>query len=119
MHDYDLIADWSATDRGRSIGVAEALAVAATLPARSRILDIGCGNGVPIIEALVKRRPSGCWPGQFVRNACPVPRVNLIRWPFERTGHQSAVLIAICLTKTTLTTYSAPRSKISIPLKSN
>jgi hypothetical protein len=28
--------------------VAEAFAVAATLPARSRILDLGCGNGVPI-----------------------------------------------------------------------
>src|SRR5438128_8010531 len=53
MHEYDLIADWYATDRSRSIGVAEALAVAATLPAHSRILDIGCGNGVPITEALV------------------------------------------------------------------
>ena len=53
MREYDLIADWYATDRGRTIGVAEALAVAATLPARSRILDVGCGNGVPITEALV------------------------------------------------------------------
>jgi SAM-dependent methyltransferase len=53
MHEYDLIADWYATDRGRSIGVAEALAVSATLPAHSRILDIDCGNGVPITEALV------------------------------------------------------------------
>ena len=38
---------------GRTIGVAEALAVAATLPANSRILDVGCGNGVPITDALV------------------------------------------------------------------
>jgi SAM-dependent methyltransferase len=53
MREYDLIADWYATDRGRTIGVAEALAVAATLPAHSRILDVGCGNGVPITEALV------------------------------------------------------------------
>ena len=53
MREYDLIADWYASDRGRTMGVAEALAVAAMLPARSRILDAGCGNGVPICEALV------------------------------------------------------------------
>jgi ubiquinone/menaquinone biosynthesis C-methylase UbiE len=53
MREYDLIADWYPTDRSRAIGVAEALAVASLLPANSRILDIGCGNGVPITEALV------------------------------------------------------------------
>lgn len=53
MREYDLIADWYANDRGGSVGVAEALAVAAMLPAHSRILDVGCGNGVPITEALV------------------------------------------------------------------
>jgi len=52
MHEYDLIADWYATDRNRTIGVAEALAVAARLGAGSRILDLGCGNGVPLTEAL-------------------------------------------------------------------
>ena len=54
MREYNLIADWYGTDRGRTVGVAEALAVAARLPAGSCILDIGCGNGVPITEALVK-----------------------------------------------------------------
>ena len=54
MREYDLIADWYATERGGNpVGVAEALAVAATLPAHSRILDVGCGNGVPITHALV------------------------------------------------------------------
>ena len=53
MREYDLIADWYPADRGRTFGVGEALAVAATLPAHSRILDVGCGNGVPITEALV------------------------------------------------------------------
>src|SRR5215472_5124423 len=54
MREYDLIADWYATEsRGRAVGVAEALAVAAMLPANSRILDVGCGNGVPITAALV------------------------------------------------------------------
>jgi hypothetical protein len=32
MREYDLIADWYRTDRGRTVGVAEALALAATLP---------------------------------------------------------------------------------------
>jgi SAM-dependent methyltransferase len=53
MREYDLIADWFPTDRGRTVGVAEALAVAAGLPIRSRILDVGCGNGVPVTKALV------------------------------------------------------------------
>jgi hypothetical protein len=34
MREYDLIADWFPTDRGRTVGVAEALAVAGTLPVR-------------------------------------------------------------------------------------
>src|ERR1051325_7680149 len=53
MREYDLIADWFPTDRGRIVGVAEALALAAPLPAHSRILDVGCENGVPVSEALV------------------------------------------------------------------
>lgn len=53
MREYDLIADGYATDRDRTAGVAQAIAVADTLPAHSRILDVGCGNGVPITEALV------------------------------------------------------------------
>ena len=31
---YDLIAEWYSTDRGRTVGVAEALALAATLSRR-------------------------------------------------------------------------------------
>jgi SAM-dependent methyltransferase len=53
MREYDQIAEWYPTDRGRTVGVAEAFAAAAPLPANSRILDVGCGNGVPITEALV------------------------------------------------------------------
>jgi cyclopropane fatty-acyl-phospholipid synthase-like methyltransferase len=53
MREYDLIADWYGSDRGR-VGVAEALAMAAKLQPSSRILDVGCGNGLPITEALVK-----------------------------------------------------------------
>jgi len=53
MREYDLIADWFPSVRGRIVGVAEALALAATLATHSRILDVGCGNGVPVTEALV------------------------------------------------------------------
>ena len=53
MREYDLIADWYTTDRGETIGVANAIAVAEALPAQSLILDLGCGNSVPISRALV------------------------------------------------------------------
>jgi ubiquinone/menaquinone biosynthesis C-methylase UbiE len=54
MREYDLIADWYASDRGRTVGVDEAVAIAGTLRAGSRILDLGCGNGIPVTAALVK-----------------------------------------------------------------
>ncbi|HZS55883.1 MAG TPA: class I SAM-dependent methyltransferase [Bryobacteraceae bacterium] len=53
MREYDRIAEWYATDRSRTIGVAQALTMADALSPCSRILDLGCGNGVPITEALV------------------------------------------------------------------
>jgi SAM-dependent methyltransferase len=54
MHEYDLIAEWYASDRSGSIGVAEALRAVAALPPGGRVLDLGCGNGLPITDALVK-----------------------------------------------------------------
>jgi cyclopropane fatty-acyl-phospholipid synthase-like methyltransferase len=53
MREYDLIADWYPSDRGHTAGVAQALALAATLGPRALILDLGCGNGVPVTRALV------------------------------------------------------------------
>ena len=53
MREYDLIADWYRRDRGNSVGVREALAAVSSLPHRARILDVGCGNGVPVTDALV------------------------------------------------------------------
>ena len=53
MREYDLIADWYRGDRSRTIGVRETLAAVGSLAPRSRILDLGCGNGWPITDALV------------------------------------------------------------------
>lgn len=53
MREYDLIADWYRGDRSGAIGVQEALDAVASLPHGSRVLDIGCGNGWPITNALV------------------------------------------------------------------
>src|SRR3954451_3225048 len=100
MREYDLIADWYATDRGRTVGVAEALAVATTLSADSRILDIGCGNGVPITAALVDAGhrvvgldSSGGMLAQFRTNlpATPVVRADVRRCPFANGAFDAAI----------------------------
>jgi SAM-dependent methyltransferase len=100
MREYDLIADWYATDRGRSVGVDETLAVAATLRARCRILDLGCGNGVPITEALVKagHRVVGLdssteMLAHFRRNlpVTPVVRGDTRRCPFSDGSFDAAI----------------------------
>jgi SAM-dependent methyltransferase len=100
MREYDLIADWYQTDRSPTIGVAEALAVAATLAAGSRILDVGCGNGVPITEALVNAGhrvvgldSSGGMVAQFRLNlpGTPVVRGDVRRCPFASGGFDAAI----------------------------
>jgi cyclopropane fatty-acyl-phospholipid synthase-like methyltransferase len=53
MHEYDLIAEWYASERSDSTGVPEVLALASSLKPGSQILDIGCGNGIPIARALL------------------------------------------------------------------
>jgi ubiquinone/menaquinone biosynthesis C-methylase UbiE len=54
VREYDQIAEWYAGDRSRTIGVREALGAMRDLPRGSRILDVGCGNGIPISAALVE-----------------------------------------------------------------
>ena len=53
MHEYDLIADWYATQRMDSTGLPETASLARSLPPSSRVLDIGCGYGIPITRALL------------------------------------------------------------------
>ena len=54
MCEYDLIADWYASERVDQTGVAEAKSLASSIPPGSRILDAGCGNGIPITRALLE-----------------------------------------------------------------
>ncbi len=100
MREYDLIADWYAADRGRSVGVAEALAVAATLPDNSHILDVGCGNGVPITQALMKagHRIVGLdsSAGMLARFRANLPGTSVVRGdarrcPFVNDGFDAAI----------------------------
>ncbi len=101
MREYDLIARWYAADRGAGTsGVAEALAVASSLPAHSRILDLGCGNGVPITLALVKAGhrlvgldSSAAMLSRFRANLpdTPVVRADARQSPFAAGSFDAAV----------------------------
>jgi SAM-dependent methyltransferase len=53
MDEYDLIADWYASDRDPTIGVPEVTALASALPRGARVLDVGCGTGLPLTRTLL------------------------------------------------------------------
>jgi SAM-dependent methyltransferase len=53
VREYDLSAEWYASERVDQTGVPEALALVKTFPPGARVLDIGCGNGLPITKALL------------------------------------------------------------------
>lgn len=55
MHEYDLIAEWYASERIDQSGVPEALTLASSIATGSMVLDVGCGNGVPITRALLSK----------------------------------------------------------------
>lgn len=53
MREYDLIAEWYASERVDQTGLPEATTLASSIPRGSFVLDIGCGNGIPITRALL------------------------------------------------------------------
>src|SRR5438270_2020727 len=94
------MSNWYQADRGTTAGVSEAQAVAATLPAQSLILDVGCGNGVPITEALVDagHRVVGLDSSagmlahfRFNLPATPVVRADVRRCPFASGSFDAAI----------------------------
>jgi len=61
MHEYDQIVDWYVSTRDPEIGIPAIRRFARTLPASGRILDLGCGDGIPISQWLI-REGSTSWP---------------------------------------------------------
>lgn len=53
MREYDLIAEWYASERDDQTGVPEVSALASSIPRGALLLDVGCGNGIPISRALL------------------------------------------------------------------
>ena len=54
MDEYDLIADWYATERrGPGGGVPEVESLIARVPIGAWVLDVGCGNGIPLTRTLL------------------------------------------------------------------
>ena len=57
MREYDEIADWYAAIRNPDVGVPDVAALAQSLPPHARVLDLGCGDGIPVSRLLVRE---GC-----------------------------------------------------------
>ena len=57
MHEYDLIADWYSTDHNLVTAIPEVTSLIASLPAGASVLDVGCGNGIPVTRTLLA---AGC-----------------------------------------------------------
>lgn len=54
MREYDQIAEWYVAARNPAVGVADLAALTRTLPSDARVLDLGCGDGVPISQFVVR-----------------------------------------------------------------
>jgi SAM-dependent methyltransferase len=90
VREYDLIAEWYASSRGRA-GVPEVSSLAASLQPGALVLDAGCGTGLPLTRVLLDH---GCRPvgldssaamlASFRRSfpGLPAVRATLPRCPF-------------------------------------
>lgn len=54
MREYDQIAAWYAAARDPTVGVPELSALIRRLPPRTDVLDLGCGDGVPVSRCLIQ-----------------------------------------------------------------
>lgn len=55
MREYDQIAEWYAGARNPEVGVCELAAFTRAIPPRARILDLGCGDGIPVSQFLIQK----------------------------------------------------------------
>jgi ubiquinone/menaquinone biosynthesis C-methylase UbiE len=101
VREYDLIAQWYASERGRQTGVKEALALVGALPAGARVLDLGCGNGVPLTSAVVAagRRAIGVdsspeMLARFVVNCAGTPALRAVAQCLPLRGGSFDAVIA-------------------------
>jgi len=53
LHEYDLIAEWYASQRTDGTGVPELTALLSALPSNASVLDVGCGTGLPRTRVLI------------------------------------------------------------------
>jgi ubiquinone/menaquinone biosynthesis C-methylase UbiE len=100
VREYDLIAEWYAREGRREAGVREALDLVGALPAGARVLDLGCGNGIPITSVVVA---AGCRPigvdsssemlARFLVNCVGTPAVRAVaqRLPFRDDPFEAVV----------------------------
>jgi len=54
MQEYDQIAEWYVAARDPDVGIPDVADVARRLSLRAPILDLGCGDGIPISRFLVR-----------------------------------------------------------------
>ncbi|HZP49211.1 MAG TPA: class I SAM-dependent methyltransferase [Vicinamibacterales bacterium] len=101
MREYDLIAEWYASERRDRTGVPEVLAVSDAIAPGSRVLDAGCGNGIPLTRALIDRghRPVGVdSAGEMLtrfRTNCPstpAVRARVQSLPFAGASFDAAIM---------------------------
>lgn len=55
MDEYDRIAEWFARTRSPIVGLPDIETLARALPPGARVLDAGCGTGVPILQYLLQK----------------------------------------------------------------
>ncbi len=54
MREYDQIAEWYTAVRNLEVGVPDMEVFARMLPPRAKVLDLGCGDGIPISQILAR-----------------------------------------------------------------
>ncbi len=55
MREYDQIAEWYTAARNPKVGLTDLEPLVGSLPPGARVLDLGCGNGIPISQFLIRK----------------------------------------------------------------